>query len=162
MVIDYEYPVVTLVGSTRHRDTWIAAQRGLTLAGCIVHTVGLFGHCENLDMAGPTKKMLDKMYLKKIEMSHGILVLNKDGYIGLGAMDEISFAFANDKLVSFLEPLNTETASDMLTIAQRENSLYSNPVTQAAPRHFFLNFFGWFQNDYPTPRIITAVNGLKI
>lgn len=36
-------------------------------------------------------------------MSDEILVLNKNGYIGVGACDEISYAWAYGKKVRFLE-----------------------------------------------------------
>ena len=162
MDTNYEYPVITLVGSTRFPDVWIAAQRHLTLAGCIVHTVGLFGHCENLDMSGPTKKMLDRMYLRKIELSHGILVLNKDGYIGLGAMDEISFALANAKLVSFLEPLDNGAANDMFALASKENSEYTAHPLPLTLKHLFVQSRGWSQTGYLAKRAMTAINAMKI
>ena len=38
------YKVITLCGSTRFKDAFMAAQKQLTLAGNIVISVGLFGH----------------------------------------------------------------------------------------------------------------------
>ena len=38
------YRVVTLCGSTRFREEFLREQKRLTLAGCIVLSVGLFGH----------------------------------------------------------------------------------------------------------------------
>jgi len=38
------YKIITLCGSTRFRDEFIAAQKKLTLEGNIVISVGLFGH----------------------------------------------------------------------------------------------------------------------
>ena len=49
------YKVVTLCGSTRFRNEYMEAQKKLTLEGCIVISVGLFGHSgdsevwENMD-----------------------------------------------------------------------------------------------------------------
>lgn len=120
----HHYPTITLVGSTKFPEIWIAAQRALTLAGCIVHTVGLFGHMEGIDMSGPTKKMLDRMYLQKILTSDGIVVLNKDGYIGLGAWDEICFALAYGKLISFMEPVRV-CSDELIALARIENQTYS-------------------------------------
>ena len=39
-----KYKVVTLCGSTRFKDDFIRVQKELTLQGCIVISVGLFGH----------------------------------------------------------------------------------------------------------------------
>lgn len=39
-----KYKVVTLCGSTRFKDTFMEVQKRLTLQGCIVISVGLFGH----------------------------------------------------------------------------------------------------------------------
>lgn len=39
-----KYPVITLCGSTRFRKEFETAQKQLTLQGCIVISVGLFGH----------------------------------------------------------------------------------------------------------------------
>ena len=50
-----KYPVITLCGSTRFRKEFETAQKQLTLQGCIVISVGLFGHTgdsevwENMD-----------------------------------------------------------------------------------------------------------------
>ena len=38
------YKIVTLCGSTRFKEQFIEAQKRLTLDGCIVISVGLFGH----------------------------------------------------------------------------------------------------------------------
>ena len=97
------YPTVTLVGSTKFPDAWREQQRQCTLSGYIVHTVGLFGHVENLDMSGTVKHMLDDMYQHKIFRSDCIFVLNVNGYIGMGAWDEILFALAHNVHIYFLE-----------------------------------------------------------
>jgi hypothetical protein len=39
-----KYKVVTLCGSTKFKDEFIAVQKRLTLEGNIVISVGLFGH----------------------------------------------------------------------------------------------------------------------
>ena len=38
------YKIVTLCGSTRFKEQFLEAQKRLTLEGCIVISVGLFGH----------------------------------------------------------------------------------------------------------------------
>ncbi len=105
------YKVITLCGSTRFKDQFIEAQKRLTLEGNIVISVGLFGHSgdqevwENMDEGTmtKTKKMLDDMHKRKIDMSDGIYVINVGGYIGESTRAEITYAKAYGKTVQFLE-----------------------------------------------------------
>lgn len=117
-------PIITLVGSTKWPDLWLQYQSSLLLAGYIVNTVGLFGHHTGLDMAGPDKKLLDRVYLKKIIMSDSILVLNHQGYIGLGAWDEIFLAIAYRKMIKFIEPVNEDCLKMISTLCTLEYPLY--------------------------------------
>ncbi len=99
--------VVTLVGSTKFKDEFIKANRDETLKGNIVLSVALFGHHEeNFVMDSQVKRNLDTLHLRKIDMSDEILVLNKNGYIGVGACDEIGYAWATGKRVRLLEPMD--------------------------------------------------------
>ncbi len=68
--------VVCLCGSTRFGQAYKDAMRDETLAGKIVLTVGLLGHEEGIDMAGPVKAMLDELHLRKIDLADEVLVLN--------------------------------------------------------------------------------------
>ena len=61
------YKIVTLCGSTRFKDQFLETQKRLTLEGCIVISVGLFGHSGDEEVWKPgTKEMLDDMHLRKI------------------------------------------------------------------------------------------------
>ena len=107
-----KYRVVTLCGSTRFKDAFVAAQKRLTLAGNIVISVGLFGHSEDnevweaMDEGALTKakEMLDDMHKRKIDMADGIFVINVGGYIGESTRSEIEYAIAHGKNVEYLEP----------------------------------------------------------
>jgi hypothetical protein len=89
------------------------AQKRLTLEGCIVISVGLFGHSgdqevwENMDEGTltKTKEMLDDMHKRKIDMADGIYVINVGGYIGSSTRGEIEYAKATGKTVEYLEPV---------------------------------------------------------
>ena len=77
------YKVITLCGSTRFKDQFIETQKRLTLEGCIVISVGLFGHSGDEEVWKPgTKEMLDDMHKRKIDMADEIFVINVGGYIG--------------------------------------------------------------------------------
>ena len=108
-----KYKVITLCGSTRFKDEFLKAQKDLTLKGNIVLSVGLFGHSgdnevwENMDEGTltKTKKMLDDMHKRKIDMADEIFVINVNGYIGDSTKSEIEYASELGKKVNYLEPV---------------------------------------------------------
>ena len=105
------YKVVTLCGSTRFKDEFFEAQKRLTLEGNIVISVGLFGHSGDSEVwdgmdegtLSKTKKMLDDMHKRKIDMADGIYVINVGGYIGDSTRSEIEYAKTHGKTVEYLE-----------------------------------------------------------
>jgi hypothetical protein len=125
-----KYRVVTLCGSTRFRDAFMAAQKDLTLSGNIVISVGLFGHSgdsevwENMDEGTltKTKAMLDDMHKRKIDMADGIFVINVGGYIGSSTKSEIEYALATGKDVTYLEApdctIEKKGISNMLSLQE--------------------------------------------
>ena len=99
-----KYKVVTLCGSTRFKDTFMEVQKRLTLQGCIVISVGLFGHAGDEEVwTEGTKEMLDDMHKRKIDMADEIFVINVDGYIGSSTRSEIEYARKTGKPVRYLE-----------------------------------------------------------
>ena len=111
-----KYKVITLCGSTRFKDEFMRVQKELTLKGYIVISVGLFGHSgdsqvwENMDEGTltKTKKMLDDMHKRKIDMADEIYVINVDGYIGSSTRSEIEYAKKHGKKINYLED-NSDT-----------------------------------------------------
>ena len=100
-----DYKIVTLCGSTRFKDQFIETQNQLTLDGCIVISVGLFGHSGDEEVWKPgTKEMLDDMHLRKIDLADEIFVINVGGYIGESTRREIAYAEKTGKKVNYLEP----------------------------------------------------------
>ena len=98
------YKVVTLCGSTRFKEQFVETQKRLTLDGCIVISVGLFGHSGDDDVWKPgVKEMLDDMHLRKIDMADEIFVINVGGYIGESTKREIAYAEQKGKKVNYLE-----------------------------------------------------------
>lgn len=124
---------VCLVGSSRFKDAHEKAMREETLAGRIVLPMGLYGHLEGLDMAGPVKATLDALHLAKIDEADEVLVVNpvatlcdrcgkpshattagtsgccggfwtRGPYVGESTRREIAYAEAAGKPVRYLEP----------------------------------------------------------
>ena len=98
------YKIITLCGSTRFKEQYMAAQKRLTLEGNIVISVGMFGHSGDAEVWKPgVKEMLDDMHLRKIDLADEIFVINVGGYIGESTKREIAYAQQNGKKVNYLE-----------------------------------------------------------
>ena len=110
------YKVITLCGSSRFKDAFMQVQKRLTLEGNIVLSLGLFGHSgdtevwEGMDEGTitKTKMMLDDIHKRKIDMSDEIFVINVNDYIGDSTKNEIKYAKANGKKVSYYIPHNKD------------------------------------------------------
>ena len=97
------YKIITLCGSTKFKDEFIAQQKRLTLEGNIVISVGLFGHPgDNEVWTNDTKAMLDDMHKRKIDLADEIFVINVNGYIGSSTKGEIEYALETNKIVNYL------------------------------------------------------------
>ena len=106
--------IVCLCGSTKFKDAFTKAQLEETLAGKIVLTIGcnmksdqeIFGHMSPEEFAA-TKRALDQLHFRKIEMADEVLILNVGGYVGLSTCDELNYARALGKRIRWLkEPCN--------------------------------------------------------
>ena len=99
------YKIVTLCGSTRFKEQFMEVQKRLTLEGCIVISVGLFGHSGDGDVWKPgVKEMREDMHLRKIDMAEEIFVINVGGYSGDSTRREIAYAERTGKTIKYLEP----------------------------------------------------------
>lgn len=104
------YPVITLCGSTRFKKEFMEVQKRLTLEGNIVISVGLFGHSGDHEVwdgmdegtLSETKKMLDRMHRRKIDLADSIYVIDVGEYIGESTRYEIEYAKLQDKPVRYL------------------------------------------------------------
>jgi hypothetical protein len=99
-----KYKIITLCGSTKFKDEFIAEQKRLTMEGNIVISVGLFGHSGDLEVwSERTKEMLDDMHKRKIDLADEIFVINPGGYLGQSTISEIEYAKKTNKLVKYLK-----------------------------------------------------------
>lgn len=121
------YKVITLCGSTKFKDEFMKVEKKLTLDGNIVISVGLFGHSGDQEVwdgmdegtLSKTKKMLDDMHKRKIDMADEIFVINVGGYIGESTKSEIEYAKRHNKKVNYLDNyinhyIEKETLKDIL------------------------------------------------
>lgn len=98
-------PIVCMCGSTKFKQTWIAENARLTLAGNIVLSVGMFGHADrqmkHLEDNG-SKIKLDDLHKRKIDLCDWVWVLDVGGYIGESTRSEITYAEKLGKPVRYL------------------------------------------------------------
>lgn len=96
--------VVVLCGSTKFKDAFREENKRLSLAGKIVISVGMFGHADGLKYTPGEKRMLDKVYKRKIDIADRIHVVNVDGYVGKSTRSEIEYAREHGKDITWREP----------------------------------------------------------
>ena len=104
--------VICLCGSTKFKNAFTDAQLRETLNGHIILTIGcnmksdteIFGHL-SLEQFNATKKKLDELHLRKIDLADEVLILNVDGYIGESTRNEIAYATEMGKPIKYLEDL---------------------------------------------------------
>ena len=100
-------PVVCLCGSTRFMDNFHEAGWMFTMLGYIVLRVGVSKHLPEHhggeSLGQDVVDMLDKLHLRKIDISDMVYVLNVDGYIGESTRKEIEYAKSLNKTIIYLE-----------------------------------------------------------
>lgn len=101
---------LTLCGSTRFASLFEEWNLKLTFAGHIVYSCACFGkeanaldkdHC--VVLTDDQKNLLDLVHFAKIEESDGIVVINKDDYIGFSTRREILWARMRGKKIFYTE-----------------------------------------------------------
>lgn len=97
--------IVCLCGSTKFMDKFHEENKRLTLEGKIVLTVGFFAHHEPDFDWGEVKAELDKLHLRKIDLSDRVHVINPGGYIGSSTRNEIRYAESLGLPITYLEPI---------------------------------------------------------
>jgi len=95
-------PICCICGSTRFKQAWIAENARLTGEGNIVLAVGLWGHHERQYPDEETKRQLDNLHKRKIDLCDWVWVLDIGSYIGDSTRSEIEYAKSLGKPVRYL------------------------------------------------------------
>jgi len=93
--------IVCICGSTKFEHEWHKAETVLELGGYIVLSIG-FGLTK---FNSQTKRNLDELHKRKIDLCDWIFVLNVGGYIGRSTKSEIDYATKLGKEVVYLEEI---------------------------------------------------------
>jgi hypothetical protein len=89
--------VVTLCGSARFEAAFAEVNQRLTLEGCVVLSLGMFGLPEldgydwTADSEGLRQRLGD-VHLQKIRLADEVYVVDPGGYVGESTRREIAFA----------------------------------------------------------------------
>lgn len=103
--------IVVLSGSTKFKEAFDRANWEETLKGNIVLSVGGYWQADSLALTMEEKKLVDEVYLRKIDLADEVYVLNVGGYIGESTLKEIVYALNTGKGVRYLESRQPSSAS---------------------------------------------------
>ncbi len=104
--------IVCLCGSTRFVEQYNKWRKEFTLDGWIVLGIELVVPQSTREDPQhndyKVKKVLDELYLRKIDLADEVFILDVGGYIGESTQKEIDYAQSTGKAITYLERSNRE------------------------------------------------------
>lgn len=102
-----EAKVITLCGSTRFEAEFAELNQRLTMEGCVVLSLGMFGlpDLPGYDWAADSSDLrgrLGRVHFQKIRMADEVYVVDPGGYLGESTRREIAYAESLGKPVRYL------------------------------------------------------------
>lgn len=95
--------IVTLSGSTKFEAQFLEVNQRLTLAGCVVLSLGMFTLPEQVaDEEPAVRERLARVHRQKIRMADELFVVDPGGYLGESTRQEIAYAESLGKPVRYL------------------------------------------------------------
>lgn len=95
--------IMCLLGSSRFQTDIQKAARAFTLAGHIVVAPCVYPSMDGLTLSDETKRTLDALQLRRIEMADAVYVVNPSGYLDSTTRLAIEHAVSLGKSVRYLE-----------------------------------------------------------
>src|SRR3954453_16627685 len=105
--VEGEAKVITLCGSTKFEAEFEEANQRLTMEGCVVISLGMFGLPDLPDYdwtadSSDLKGRLGGVHFQKIRMADEVYVVDPGGYVGESTRREIAYAKSLGKPVRYL------------------------------------------------------------
>jgi hypothetical protein len=109
--------VITLCGSTRFEAEFAEVNRLLTMEGCVVISLGMFGRRDLPDYDWTAdrrdlKRRLGELHLQKIRMADEVYIVDPGAYVGESTRREIAYAESLGKPVRYLSRESAAGAGD--------------------------------------------------
>lgn len=95
--------VVCLCGPEKFQSDMLSAFRAFTLAGHIVVMPGMFTNANGGFINDETRKKLNDLHLRKIEMADIVYIVNPRGQINATTQREIEYAESLGKQIRYLD-----------------------------------------------------------
>ncbi|GEP40224.1 hypothetical protein NPS01_38870 [Nocardioides psychrotolerans] len=102
-----EAKVITLCGSTQFEAEFAEVNQRLTMEGCVVISLGMFGlpNLPDYDWAADGSDLrarLGRVHFQKIRMADEVSIVDQGGYVGESTRREIAYAESLGKPVRYL------------------------------------------------------------
>lgn len=96
--------IIVLCGSTRFKAQWTNVQLMLAAVGHVPIIVEFYHHDIGVNISLQTKRHLDDLHKRKIDISDGVFIVNHQGYVGESTLSELLYAHALGKPIGWLHP----------------------------------------------------------
>lgn len=105
--VDGDAKVITLCGSTKFQAEFAEVNQRLTMEGCVVISLGMFGLPDLPDYdwtadSADLKGRLSAAHFQKIRMADEVYIVDPGGYVGESTRREIAYAETLGKPVRYL------------------------------------------------------------
>lgn len=107
LMVNEQATIITLCGSTRFEAEFAEVNQRLTLAGCVVISLGMFRLPDLPDYdwtvdGSDLKGRLGRVHFQKIRMADEVYIVDPGGYLGESTRREIAYAESLGKPVRYL------------------------------------------------------------
>lgn len=102
-----EAKVITLCGSSKFEAEFAEVNERLTMEGCVVISLGMFGlpDLQDYDWTADSSDLrgqLGRVHFQKIRMADEVYIVDPGGYVGQSTRREIAYAQSLGKPVRYL------------------------------------------------------------
>lgn len=94
--------VVSLVGPLKHRGDLVSAFRALTLGNNVVLMPPMFGPADSGFITGDTKKNVEELQFRMIDMCDIVYVVSPKGYMDAPMREAVAYAESLGRVVKYL------------------------------------------------------------